>query len=274
MNKTNQTLSFPRLGKLIQHEININKQIYAFAIPIFMISLMAILFYFIASSTIFKAGNYIPFLVIGYFIMCVFLMGRSFPAFKNKYSSTIYLTLPASSLEKGLVQWLLRLALPLILYPILFWITANLTVELYYIFMSFYMSHDIWYIHLNKENFGFHHLGFLGKGEQTLVKLLFVSLYLGIPSILLLGSISANKWANIKTILACGILALLYVSFLVLLSHILYPDNTSGFEIQLNGGPLVYDGIPLMVVISIIFISAIPIVSWIAFYLKLKEREV
>lgn len=275
MNNTSQILSFSRLGMLIQHELNINRPYYLLIIPVFMISLMAILYYFIASSIYFGVMNYIPFLAIGYFIMCFFLMGRSIPALKNKYSSTIYLTLPASSLEKTLVQWLFRLVLPLILYPILFWVTANLTVELYQVTQLLFNS-SIWVEirMLNIEKFGFYRSGIYNSGMEPLHKLTIIASYIALPSIFLLGSIAFTKWANIKAAISFLFIGFLYVSFLVLLSHLLYPDVTQGFQVKLNLGPQVTNDAPLIIIIAILFICLIPIITWTASYWKLKEREV
>lgn len=275
MNNSNQFLSFPRLGKLIHHEININKQVYAMIIPVAMISFMAVLFFSFSVSNQFSASGYVPFLFIGYFIMCIFLTGKSFPALKNKYSSTIYLTLPASSFEKLFVQWIFKLAIPLLLYPLIFWLTAYISVEIYQMFTSVLgSSSDAGVASKPIEKFTYNTFGIFDEKTETLFKVMMVSLYIAVPSVFLLGSISFNKWANIKAPIGFFFLGFLYVCFLVFLSHILEPDATQGFQINLNLGPMVIEDTPLIVLIAIGYISLIPIIAWTASYWKLKEREV
>ncbi|HSJ69917.1 MAG TPA: hypothetical protein VK921_19715 [Anditalea sp.] len=275
MNNSNQFLSFPRLGKLIHHEININKQVYAMIIPVAMISFMAVLFFSFSVSNQFSASGYVPFLFIGYFIMCIFLTGKSFPALKNKYSSTIYLTLPASSFEKLFVQWIFKLAIPLLLYPLIFWLTAYISVEIYQMFTSVLgSSSDAGVASKPIEKFTYNTFGIFDEKTETLFKVMMISLYIAVPSVFLLGSISFNKWGNIKAPIGFFFLGFLYVCFLVFLSHILEPDATQGFQINLNLGPMVIEDTPLIVLIAIGYISLIPIIAWTASYWKLNEREV
>jgi len=275
MSRSNQTLSFPRLGKLIQHEVNINRQIYIMIIPLAMLSFMAVLFFTFFVSNSFSVMGYIPFLFIGYFIMCIFLTGKSFPALGNKYGGTIYLTLPASTFEKFLVQGIFKLAIPFLLYPFVFWLTANISVEIFQKITSF-LTASIEAESGTKsiEKFSFYGSGMYKQDNEPLLKTLVIALYIAIPSIFLLGSISFKKFMNVKTPISFFLLAFCYVCFLVLLSHILFPEITYGFQVSLNLGPFVMKDIPLIILIAIIYICLIPIMALTATYLKLKEREV
>ena len=59
-------------------------------------------------------------------IFGILYIGYSFPSLRNKESTISYLTMPASSFEKLLFEFLNRIVLSLIVIPLLFWFAFNM----------------------------------------------------------------------------------------------------------------------------------------------------
>lgn len=82
----------------------------------------------------FTVEAFLQFMLTFLVIFSVLYTGYSFPAFRNKESSISYLTLPASAFEKVLFEFLNRVALSLILLPLLFWVIFNLHGSVFELF--------------------------------------------------------------------------------------------------------------------------------------------
>ena len=74
----------------------------------------------------FGIDPFLQFLATFVAIFGILYIGYSFPSFRTKESSISYLTLPASTLEKFLFEFVNRVVMVLIVLPLLFWFTFNL----------------------------------------------------------------------------------------------------------------------------------------------------
>lgn len=154
MKKENEFFSLSRFVQLLTYDFNNNRIYYITTIPVAML-IMGLFFwsvfpdfpkpdYPLYSSPDWKSKNYIPLLILGYIVFGVFIVGKSFPWLRNSGSVTSYLTLPASIFEKYMVQWVIRVFLFLIIYPLAFQLTANVTADIYLnSYESFLISNNL-----------------------------------------------------------------------------------------------------------------------------------
>ncbi len=126
--ETNNSFSFQRLVLLGKQSFIINKKL----IGISLAGFSAIIF--IALIVMQSAANFrnwdngdsaaafvFLFFQFGFIYTCL-----SFPAFRSKEKSMVYLMLPASVSEKYTFELLTRIVLYIVLMPLLFWLVANI----------------------------------------------------------------------------------------------------------------------------------------------------
>ncbi len=224
------------------------------------------------------AKNYLPFFFLGYFIFGILIGGNSFPGFKSSGATIRYLTLPSSHFEKFLLQWGIRVLLFILLYPILFKFTVNYTADIYLNYQTAYLKSKGLSLDLLPKigNFSFIEI-FKGNNESNLVLIMISLMGLGGISLLFLGGTFFGKWNILKGPLAILLLVFVFFLHLVVLSHILVPEHTQGWAITFKiGGPEIIEGIPLPLPLfsGLIFLGLLSVVSWIAAYWRMKEKEV
>ncbi|HYC85127.1 MAG TPA: hypothetical protein VEB86_07885 [Chryseosolibacter sp.] len=78
--------------------------------------------------------NFQGFLIAFVTVFGILYVGYSFPAFRSKESTIHYLMLPASALEKFLFEFVSRIAMMLVMLPLLYWITFNVQGYFFTIF--------------------------------------------------------------------------------------------------------------------------------------------
>ncbi len=126
--QTNNSFSFHRLMLLFRQKLIINKRRYPLALAAFSGSLIIS---FVFAQTINNFGDWSNMHFVTTFIS-VFVIGGiayagfSFPPFRSKEKSMVYLMLPATNGEKFVFEILSRIVVFIILMPLLYWILANL----------------------------------------------------------------------------------------------------------------------------------------------------
>lgn len=286
MSRQNEQFSLSRFINLLKYDFNTNRLLYILLVPVIMI-IIGVLFWSIFPSyteTIkgqnfqpsWNKDSYYPFLISGYIIFGTFIVGKSFPYFKNKQTLTTYLTLPASTLEKFLLQWVLRIIGFLVIYPIIFQLTTNLTVDLYLMVQKAKLSS----IGLPMEKLPTIHkaslLSFLETSEKSYL-ILIVTLtisFLGVSLLFYLSTIY-KQWNIIFGPLTVMALIFFIILYMMSLSNIVVADQVKfwDFKLELNY-PTVFDDLPLILVSTLVIAVAASIACWIAAYFRLKEKEV
>lgn len=129
MATTNQTFSIKRFGLLFKREFILRKQFLLFA----LLGMPATIFVFISltlwAKYNFKSWDQTGYTIIFWIFMTVYWFiysGNSFRYFRNNKRTLDYILIPNSSTEKYLFEVITRIVLFSIIFPIVFWIAANL----------------------------------------------------------------------------------------------------------------------------------------------------
>ena len=207
---------------------------------------------------------YIPnfmFLMLGILIF----ISSSFPDMKNRVTINSYLLLPASTLEKFLVQFVTRIILLIPIAMILFWVAIYLAKA------SLIPDPSINFDPSKIQDFNFRDLfKYVPKFRD---KVFIVSGIFSVACALFAGATHFNRFALVKTVIVSAILGFAVYFLLVVFSHIFYPIETHGFEVHLDvykiSGDITNINLCLYLVSSISWLFFLPLA-----YFKLKEKEV
>ncbi|MDG1277739.1 MAG: hypothetical protein P8O16_10685 [Algoriphagus sp.] len=278
MNSTSN-FQIKRIGNLIRYEWVNRKKMYVAAI-FGMIALLIFFFQFFFYSNIgsmrWESGYYHGVFIIGLFILSFLAVGQSFLDLREKKSARLYLTLPASHLEKYTVQFLMRVFLPLVCYPLLFWVASILSVEL------FKLGDLIFSYSSESSNPEVAQLGDLLKLPEFQISVVYwlaVGLLFMILSLMFSGGVFFGKWNFIlmplTVLFVYGIMAVSTIGLLWLLK----PDSIQWeeqikFDLPNIDAPEVFPDVPLLMFVSAILIWLVAILSYVASYFKLTEKEV
>lgn len=222
-----------------------------------------------------EAGNYQGIFFVGIFILAIFATGQSFLDLREKKAARQYLLLPASHLEKYLVQFLGRFLLPLMIYPILFWLASVLSVGI--------VKLSILLLFENKaidfpEAVQFFQLFSLPSEQPTIVYWILWGIFLLIPSLMFLGGIIFGKLnfvlMPLSVLLFSGLMALSFLG----LSWILQLDSINlgeqmKFEVLNFDKPEIFPGIPLLLLVIIALFWIAIFLSYVVSYYRLTEKE-
>jgi|GEM_PF-699557 hypothetical protein len=223
-----------------------------------------------------EAGNYQGIFISGVFILAIFATGQSFLDLREKKAARQYLLLPASHLEKYLVQFLGRFLLPLMIYPILFWLASVLSVGIFNL--------SILLLFENKaidfpEAAPFFQLFSLPSEQPTIVYWILWGIFMLIPSLMFSGGVFYGKWNFILMPLSTVVIWGFMTLSALILSWFIYPVTVShngaqaGIKMFNFDKPEVFPEIPLAIVVITFFIWAAAIVSYVASYYRLTEKE-
>lgn len=269
------SISLHRLKNLFYYEWAMDRRFYLLGtLGLFMISFSMFLttWFNNISGFVWRTVDYNSIFYGGFVFLSVFGISQSFIELREKNAAIRYLTLPASAVEKYFIQIFLRMVLPLIIYPVVFWIGANLSVDVYY-----FIQHSL----LEKTALPVIHkveLLYLYWIPNVTIDIGYWGLFglmLSLPILMFMGGIIFGKWSFI----AMPFSILLYIA---LIFGGCYPItglfNSSNRESSRHflpiGNPEVFEGVPLLVLVCVFLIWTAVFLPFLVTYLKLKEREV
>lgn len=93
----------------------------------------------------FTNNYHIPVFLFAFFGGCLIWCGQAFPGFRSKEKSMDYLMTPAFSFEKFLFEFINRILLFLILFPIIYWAVTNLVTGIFHHYIPEYISYKFAY---------------------------------------------------------------------------------------------------------------------------------
>lgn len=191
------------------------------------------------------------------------LAGHSFPAFRNKENTINYLTIPASALEKFVVEFISRIGIIFIIMPVLYWITFHMEGFFFSIFLpTGYEPVNLYENSLQVEILGKQNLAWRSLAILSMIFLTF--------SMVFAGSSMFSKQPLIKTLFSVVIIFMVFIGYTyVVVEHLgvgAYqpPENPWLFPINEFGATRFFTLIGLSFSAVLLFVS----------YRKLKEREV
>ena len=263
-----------RFGRLFRQDLLINKTKYGLTIIGLGLITYILGYMFLNSSkesmikhdySVFQ--NYT--ICFAFFMMAVaVIIGSAFPDLSNKIKTSSYLLNPGSTLEKILLQFLIRIGIFVPIALTVFWIAIRLAKASLipsesglnpalipyfdYVFLITKSNHKIW------------------DTWQTVFVIFGLFSY---GMYLFAGATYFKGYALIKTVITSVVLLFASITFSVVLSHIFYPQETKGFNSKLNEFAITdrIDSIEL----SLVLLSLLSWLFFLAFaYFKLKEKEV
>lgn len=271
-----QNFNLKRFANYLQFDLLLNGKKYLLFIGALSVFLFIYGFYLIQNQSdfykeidnsyayYFDLSTYQKSFTIAFLLIIVLVVGSSFPELRKTNSSQCFLLLPASIIEKYLVQFIIRIVLPPLLFIVMYWLTFKLAT-------SFYYSIDSWEYIVSIPNFTLFDV-FPNDEENWTIFLIFTSIF-SLATILFAGTTYFKKNALIKTILLFSCFFFLTITFNVLLSHMFFPYSNNGFDAKLIERKLDNGFVNIE-----IFISTIIILSNFFFlpiaYFKLKEKQV
>jgi len=259
--------SASRFYKYLKYDLVLNGKTYLFAFIGLILGLVLIHFFTVSTASYrvnFKNNYYNPLFLFTLIGGIVISAGTSFPSLRTSQKSSNYLLLPASILEKLIVQVLFRIIAFIILFIPLYW-------------MSFKMAYGFYGLFEWKNFIEVAPIGLLDfyRGTPSLLDILAIIFsIISLASFLFAGAVYFKKYAVFKTVLAFAISVLMWFLLMVLFSHIFYPDSSSDFfdikiqEYKIN------EELHASQLFAYIFGMASSLFLFPLAYFKLKEKEV
>lgn len=146
--------------------------------------------------------------LFAFFAGCLIWCGQAFPGFRSKEKSMDYLMTPASSSEKFLFEFINRILIYIIVFPIIYWIFTNLVTGIFHMYYPDYQNYK----------FGFEWLySKMNSREITLV----LSLSLLMFTLPFTGATYFKNMPLLKTIIVVFILVGIYFGIGFMLVEVL-----------------------------------------------------
>lgn len=267
MNK-NKYFNPGRFAHLFRNDLMINKKTYLFTLIGLFIAIYAVTFLGLRpdrGETFTAANGYVPNLIF-YLLGMGAIIGTSFPALTNQIKTGNYLLAPGSTFEKFMVQFFIRIVLFIPVAMILFWIGTHLAK------VSLFPVPEIGFDPSSIPDFHFNDI-FKNTHLTTLDKFAIMFSIFSAITVLFAGSAYFKRFALVKTLIVSAIIIFVVVCVFVLFSHIFYPTETNGFDIELKTYKITEDLYNVQLAAYIL-----GGLSWLFFlslaYFKLKEKEV
>jgi hypothetical protein len=274
----NNYFNVKRFTRLLKQDLLINRKKYLLNIVGLVLVTYLLSYWFLSSSkpSLVQSPELINIIYFTYFLFYMMLVGvivgTAFPDLTDKIKTANYLLSPASTFEKFLVEFLLRIGFFIPLALGIFWIAIRLAKA------SLIADPEVLYGHKFFDPSVIPYFEFrllVTRGVDKLWDswqiLFFIFGFFSYGAYLFAGTTYFKRYALVKTVLISGILFIGCVLFSMLLSNIFYPEIT-GFKLQLETFQVTekLDSTKF----SLLSLS---LLSWIFFlgmaYFKLKEKE-
>lgn len=205
-----------------------------------------------------KSNHFDPFFTMVFLFAlggaAILWTGQAFPHFRSKIGTLNYLLIPASHLEKLVVEIVIRIGLLLVVFPLLYWVATNFAMS----FMSIFPHYD------------FYRFSFQLPEESLPIRdyAILISLGMLVPVIVFTGATYFRKLPSVKTIAAvfllfCVLWAFIYFGKEMLELQNYYKENRRLLFINKENAKVV-------IIVTAWVVNAYLIVMG---YFKLKEKE-
>jgi hypothetical protein len=262
--KQNKYFSPGRFARLLRNDWLINQKTYLFTLAGLGIAIYALMYFSMITTKHVSINQYTGFIV--FYLMGVgVVIGTAFPALTNQNKASSYLLMPGSTLEKYLIQFLIRLVIFIPVALLIFWISAHLAKA------SLIPDPKIGFDpEVRISDFSFTSL-FNQLYYKDIAPILF-GIFSGY-SLLFAGSVYFKRFAIPKTLIFFGItVGIVALSFEVF-SHLFFPTSATNSNTNLLIYKINSDTENIKLYLYIIFGC-----PWLFFlplaYFNLKEKEV
>lgn len=262
--KQNKYFSPERFARLLRNDWLINQKMYLFTLAGLGIAIYALMYFSMITTKHVGVNQYAGFIVF-YLVGIGVVIGTAFPALTNPKKAFSFLLLPASTLEKYLVQFVIRIVIFIPVALFIFWVSAHLAKA------SLIPNPEI----------GFDPDACIS--DYSFISLFNLLYYKDIApvlfgifsgySLLFAGSVCFTRFALPKTLILFAIIVGAVSLAFVIFSHLFFPASTNGFDINFPIYKISSDTDNIKLFLYIIFGC-----PWLFFlplaYFKLKEKEV
>lgn len=196
------------------------------------------------------------------------IVGTAFPDLSDKIKTGDYLLNPGSAFEKVMLQFLIRILLFIPIALGIFWVAIRLAKASLIpgesgLDPAIIPYFEFRFLVTNPKN-----------GLWEFWRIIFmIFLLFSYGTYLFAGAAHFKRYALVKTVVVSVVLFVTSMLFSSMLSHIFYPKETHGFNIELKGFAVTEHIDSIM-----IFTLSLVLISWMFFlaiaYFKIKEKEV
>jgi len=216
MKETNNFFDIKRCYKAFRFDLILNSKKLLYGSIAMVLAMFFIDFYALVVSYMeFRIGDYAGWSTFMFIIGLLIVVGTSFSMLRNKHSSIAFLMLPASVLEKFIVQFFLRIVVFSVLYIPVSWLVFKGAVLFYNVFD--------WTRELNIFSLGFFDLFYIEE-NGWLVSLGFCFGLFAFATFLFAGAVYFKKYAVFKSVIVFIGLIISVSLCSMLLSYLLVPD--------------------------------------------------
>jgi hypothetical protein len=256
--------SIKRFILLFKQSVIVNKRL----IGISLIGAAGILFvalFFLQSINNYRWNSYqgMIFLLFCYVSLGGIYISQSFPAFRSKEKSLVYLLQPASASEKFIFEFLTRIIALIVFLPPMFWIIANIEGAIVHHYIPGFISYK----------FSF------GEGLDQLITskemsgwniFALIQFFLFVYMVMFAGACHFSKSPRTKTLFTLSVV----VGGFVLLGYLLY-RGLNLKEYDMKGKSILFMREKENVTIFLSFVGLVINISLIALaWFRFKEKEV
>lgn len=207
-----------RFYNAFKHDLMLNLRSYvSFGVGLFL-GLIFIDFLFIQNAgRTFTEHNYRLLFYFTFLITSVLVIGTSFPLLRNKKSIVHYLILPASTFEKFLIEFILRIVLFIPFFLVLFWLDFKLAGAIYNLFE--------WSNATRIDSFTILEPFDILPFNTTLDIVAFIGFFLTLATFLFAGASYFRKYAVYKTLLSFTVIVGSFIVLFIAFTKIFYPES-------------------------------------------------
>lgn len=252
----NQLFSFPRFAKYAMAQMRLRRKVLLLIIASSFLTLLITTLLFLVANKRCNEDDWMALFFTTGGISALLLIGHSFPFFRNKETCMNTLMLPASSFEKFSYEFVVKIVLFTLLYPLLFQLVAGIVPPI------------VEFIHPERTVLHFSFEPIIHIRKEFALPLICMG-YLFAVSLAFAGASSIKRYPLIKTIVFVGITILLIVGYFYLLVEKLNLITGIGY---VAGQAFGDDKSAFMWAFSFLGLSSLA--AWIYAFFNLKEREV
>ncbi len=257
--------STKRFLLLCRQSLIINKKIITISL-IGAVGILAVFLFLLQSVNNFQTWTNISYMFI--FLFCYISIGgiytgQSFPAFRSKEKSLVYLLLPASASEKFIFEFLTRIIILILIVPPLFWLVANIEGAIAHHFFPSFANYEFSFSR------GFEEIVTRWKARGWNIFAI-VQFFLFVYFATFTGACHFSKSPRIKTLFTLSVLAAGFGLLTYFMSWVL---NLKQYTVMGRGILFIHtkeDTFIFLSIIGIIVNLSLLAISWFRF----KEKEV
>lgn len=257
----NQTFNLSRFIKYATYQFRMRNKAMLITVAGAFIALIFLMFFVISTSFVMNANSWQPTFYLTGAVAAILYIGNSFPYFRKKDTSVGMIMLPASVFEKFVYEYLSRVVLFTLLFPMFFSFIAHLVVPVAQYFspkkgiISF--SFDLLFPVYNRES------------DTLIAYYIIPALYILITSLFLAGAVIARRYPLVKTLVSVGVFLLSIIGYFYLIMEEMKIGDSLGYFANRVWGQ--EEG-AIKTIFALIIVTGITTLVYT--YFKLKEKEV